>query len=341
MIRPKSVRSMVSLSSKFDRLFVEEDFKKRTIFFGGIPLGKSPIEKKLSDHRIRLCRTATIEKCLRELTLSVSLNWTTFISAGISQGKTLIVEYLAEDIGKRLMKVQCSDHMDSKVLLGTYQCTDQPGEFIWTPGLLVEATNEGHWLLMEDIDAAPSDVLSLIKTLIETKSIGHGEISPDFRLFLTHRDTGLPVQSNELLHLMKNLFTIVIPSYSDSEILQIMENLPIWNNELQLFQMKLFEFFQTVSRRKSSSSTRLVTLRDLLKCCHRLANLSLSRSIDRELAFHDVLDCFASFLPKPLRLDHLQSIGTLLNVNAQQVFHSIFKEKFILFSLFLGGILRV
>lgn len=25
-----------------------------------------------------------------------------------------------------------------KVLLGTYQCTDKPGEFLWTPGLLVE-----------------------------------------------------------------------------------------------------------------------------------------------------------------------------------------------------------
>ncbi len=40
---------------------------------------------------------------------------------------------------------------------------------------------------MEDIDAASSDVISTIKSLIETKSIGHGSISPDFRLFLTHR----------------------------------------------------------------------------------------------------------------------------------------------------------
>jgi len=40
---------------------------------------------------------------------------------------------------------------------------------------------------MEDIDAASSDVLSTIKSLIETKSIGYGDISPDFRLFLTQR----------------------------------------------------------------------------------------------------------------------------------------------------------
>jgi hypothetical protein len=40
---------------------------------------------------------------------------------------------------------------------------------------------------MEDIDAASSDVLSTITSLIEMKSIGHGTISPEFRLFLTQR----------------------------------------------------------------------------------------------------------------------------------------------------------
>jgi len=40
---------------------------------------------------------------------------------------------------------------------------------------------------MEDIDAANSDVLTTIKSLIETKSIAEQRISPDFRLFLTQR----------------------------------------------------------------------------------------------------------------------------------------------------------
>ncbi len=40
---------------------------------------------------------------------------------------------------------------------------------------------------MEDIDVTSSNVLSTIKSLIETKSIGYGEISPDFRLFLTQQ----------------------------------------------------------------------------------------------------------------------------------------------------------
>jgi midasin (ATPase involved in ribosome maturation) len=145
--------------SSYDNLFVDEDFKKRTIFLGGIPLSKCNLNKKLNDNQsiteMKITQTPTIEKCLREIALSITLAWTTLISSPISNGKTMIVEYIAEQVGKRLIKIQCSDHMDSKVgenlseirrilfcfiqvLLGTYQCTDKPGEFLWTPGLLVE-----------------------------------------------------------------------------------------------------------------------------------------------------------------------------------------------------------
>ena len=34
-------------------------------------------------------------------------------------------------------------------------------------------------------------------------------------------DTGVPVQSNDLIHLLKSVFCIVIPSYTDAEIMQV------------------------------------------------------------------------------------------------------------------------
>ena len=94
-----------------DRLFLDDDFKKRTRFISGLPLAKS----KAIEPLLQLTRTATIEKSLREIALSISLNWPTLISSPISNGKTLLVEYMAEQLGKRLIKIQCSDHMDSKV----------------------------------------------------------------------------------------------------------------------------------------------------------------------------------------------------------------------------------
>lgn len=75
--------------------------------------------------------------------------------------------------------------------------------------------------------------------------------------------------------------------------------------------------------------------RDLLKCCHRLSSLSISKSIDRQLAFHDIVDCFASFLPKANRLSIIQTIGTLFNMNNQEVrFRLCFEKKFQENSLF-------
>lgn len=45
------------------------------------------------------------------------------------------------------------------MLLGMYRCTDGPGEFVWQPGTLTQAVTKGHWILLEDIDYAPLDVV--------------------------------------------------------------------------------------------------------------------------------------------------------------------------------------
>lgn len=38
----------------------------------------------------------------------------------------------------KLHQVQLGEEMDSKLLLGSYKCTDVPGEFIWQPGVLTK-----------------------------------------------------------------------------------------------------------------------------------------------------------------------------------------------------------
>lgn len=45
------------------------------------------------------------------------------------------------------------------MLLGMYRCTDVPGEFVWQPGTLTQAATKGYWILLEDIDYAPLDVV--------------------------------------------------------------------------------------------------------------------------------------------------------------------------------------
>lgn len=47
-----------------------------------------------------------------------------------------------------------------QMLLGMYRCTDIPGKFVWQPGTLTQAVSKGQWILLEDIDHAPLDVVS-------------------------------------------------------------------------------------------------------------------------------------------------------------------------------------
>ncbi len=66
-----------------------------------------------------------------------------------------------------------------QVLLGTYVCTDIPGEFRWQAGALTQAVQHGRWALMEDIDRAPFEVLSAIVSLLEHRRLflpGRGEV---------------------------------------------------------------------------------------------------------------------------------------------------------------------
>lgn len=61
--------------------------------------------------------------------------------------------------GEGLPRVMCPLFL-SQLLLGMYRCTDVPGEFVWQPGTLTQAVTKGHWILLEDIDYAPLDVVS-------------------------------------------------------------------------------------------------------------------------------------------------------------------------------------
>lgn len=62
----------------------------------------------------------------------------------VGSGKTCLVEHLAAVTGRKgcaFKKVQLGDQTDSRMLLGSHQCTDVPGEFIWSPGVLTEVSS--------------------------------------------------------------------------------------------------------------------------------------------------------------------------------------------------------
>ncbi|KAF7254597.1 Midasin [Varanus komodoensis] len=134
---------------------------------------------------------------LQSLAMAVSSQNAVLLEGPVGCGKTSLVEFLAALTGRakppHILKIQLGDQTDSKTLLGMYRCTDVPGEFVWQPGSLTEAVSKGRWILLEDIDYAPLDVISVLIPLLENGELlipGRSDCikkAPGFHLFATRR----------------------------------------------------------------------------------------------------------------------------------------------------------
>ena len=68
-----------------------------------------------------------------------------------------------------MVRIHLDDQMDSKSLTGAYVCTSRPGEFVWQPGPLTQAVAQGRWVLVEDVNLAPAEVLAALAPLLERR----------------------------------------------------------------------------------------------------------------------------------------------------------------------------
>lgn len=79
---------------------------------------------------------------MHAIALGIATGKTLCLQGPVGCGKTALVEHLAKLTGHDrpplYLSVQLGDQTDSKMLLGTYQCTDIPGEFVWKPGVLTQ-----------------------------------------------------------------------------------------------------------------------------------------------------------------------------------------------------------
>ncbi|KAJ4439015.1 hypothetical protein ANN_14971 [Periplaneta americana] len=151
------------------------------------------------------------ESNLKSLALAVASGRAICLQGPVGSGKTSLVEHLSLLTGRNtpphFHKVQLGDQTDSKMLLGSYRCTDVPGEFVWQPGVLTQVSKYylyakledlpavvgGHWILLEDIDSAAADVATVLISLMETGMLsvpGYRDcikVAPGFQLFVTKR----------------------------------------------------------------------------------------------------------------------------------------------------------
>eukprot|EP00727_Mastigamoeba_balamuthi_P013922 m51a1_g9152 hypothetical protein (5493) ;mRNA; r:105121-123237 len=139
-----------------------------------------------------LVETATTTRNLRALALAVSQGTPVLLEGPTGSGKTALIEHLARCTSNHdMVKIHLGDQTDAKALLGSYVATEIPSEFRWQEGALAQAVRRGLWVVIEDADLAPLDVLSVLVPLLESRKLfvpGRGDVveaAPGFQLFAT------------------------------------------------------------------------------------------------------------------------------------------------------------
>ncbi|KAM5286744.1 midasin isoform 2-T2 [Hipposideros larvatus] len=310
---------------------------------------------------------------LQTLAMAVASQNAVLLEGPIGCGKTSLVEHLAAMTGRRkppqLLKVQLGDQTDSKMLLGMYRCTDVPGEFVWQPGTLTQAATKGHWILLEDIDYAPLDVVSVLIPLLENGELlipGQGDclkVAPGFQFFATRRLLSCggnwyrPLNSHATL-LDKYWTKIHLDNMDKTELNEVLQSrypslLAATDHLLDIYiqltgdkhhsqsdsSVECEQAPQEVSEarrenKRLSLEGRELSLRDLLNWCNRIAHSfdSLSASASFSI-FQEALDCFSAMLSKQTsKLKIAEVIGSRLNISKKKAefFCQLYKPEIVI-----------
>jgi hypothetical protein len=78
-----------------------------------------------------------------------------------SSGKTTLVSYLAAKTGHRCIRINNHEGTDLQEYLGSY-VSDEQGRLVFREGVLVTALREGHWVVLDELNLAPSEVLEAL-----------------------------------------------------------------------------------------------------------------------------------------------------------------------------------
>jgi len=295
--------------------------------------------------------TKITHRNMRALALAVCKGKPILLEGVTGSGKTALIEELAMLTGNNtLLKIHLGDQSDAKVLLGTYVCTDIPGEFKWVNGILTRAVASGLWMVIEDINLAPIEVLSVLLPLLEKRELfipGRGELitaHPSFQLFATQTTFTGYSRSNDST-LLSNFWTrVIIEPLTSSELTTVLSGK---YNSLEPIVPMLVQTFDNLMQTKTSTmqsvqqqsndvlanipvvhSRRAISVRDVMKWCNR-ANILFSQfklksnfisAQIRESIFLEAIDCFCGSLPKyQLRQQVALQIAPSIGVPSERV----------------------
>lgn len=179
--------------------------------FGPFYLEKGLLEEDLAEDYIL---TPSVQQKLIDLArIILTRRFPVLIEGPTSSGKTSSIEYLARRTGHHFVRINNHEHTDIQEYLGSYVSDPLTGKLVFNDGLLVQALRGGHWIVLDELNLAPTDVLEALNRLLddnrelvipETQEVVRPH--PHFMLFATQNPPGLYAGRKVLSRAFRNRF---------------------------------------------------------------------------------------------------------------------------------------
>ncbi|THH20578.1 hypothetical protein EW146_g790 [Bondarzewia mesenterica] len=245
--------------------------------FGHFFLERGPIPEDAVDDYIM---TPSVQKKLIDLArIIITRRFPVLIEGPTSSGKTSSIEYLAKRTGHRFVRINNHEHTDIQEYLGTYVSDPATGKLVFHDGLLVQALRQGDWIVLDELNLAPTDVLEALNRLLddnrelvipETQEVVRPH--PHFLLFATQNPPGLYGGRKVLSRAFRNRFLEV--HFEDVPQAELKEILCQRCRIAPSYGERIVGVFRELQQRRQSSRVfeskhGFATLRDLFRWAGR------------------------------------------------------------------------
>ncbi|CAB3406564.1 unnamed protein product [Caenorhabditis bovis] len=224
--------------------------------------------------------TKTVKANLAEISRIVcSGRFPILLEGETSAGKTSIVCYLGKITGNRIVRINNHEHTDVQEYMGSY-VADNGGRLVFREGALVQAVRNGSWVILDELNLAPTDVIEALNRLLDdNRELFVPEINetikahPRFRLFATQNPAGTYAGRKKLSRALMSRFIVLrfnhLPMDELSEMVCTRCDVP------PSAAHKMIEVLNELRTRRSlsglfSARDGLMTLRDVFRWAKRL-----------------------------------------------------------------------
>ncbi|VDN24368.1 unnamed protein product [Gongylonema pulchrum] len=172
------------------------------------------------------------------------------------------------------------EHTDLQEYIGSY-VPDGNGRFVFVEGPLVKAARDGYWIILDELNLAPTDVIEALNRLLddnrelyvaETNTVVKAH--PQFRLFATQNPVGLYAGRKRLSRALLNRFIVL--RFDQLPYEELAQMVVVSCGIAPSAANAMVSVFVDLRAQRStfgvfSARDGLMTLRDLFKWAHRLS----------------------------------------------------------------------